>query len=187
MVLERRSWLSPGLVVGLLVLGLMSSGCASRTAAFDPGYSSPRQAAQSAPPASQNERPRPVAGMAPANTRQSYGESSSLGRRNDEGEWASADGTTSPYRWNGNPDRVAEGTPPPPTAEELAQHTSAATAARKAGRARPTAPGGRTITVAPGDTLFGLARKHGVSASALSTANNLTGSYLKVGQILVIP
>ena len=44
-----------------------------------------------------------------------------------------------------------------------------------------------TITVRRGDTLYGIARRHNISVSALKTENNLTDSYLKTGQTLRLP
>lgn len=44
-----------------------------------------------------------------------------------------------------------------------------------------------TVTVATGDTLYGIARRHGVSVSALMSANGLTNSSIRVGQKLALP
>ncbi len=44
-----------------------------------------------------------------------------------------------------------------------------------------------TYTVASGDTLGSIARKHGTTAAALRTANNLKGDSLRIGQKLVLP
>lgn len=44
-----------------------------------------------------------------------------------------------------------------------------------------------TITVAAGDTLSSLAKKHGVTVAALKEANGLTSALIKVGQLLVLP
>ncbi|MEW6145302.1 MAG: LysM peptidoglycan-binding domain-containing protein [Thermodesulfobacteriota bacterium] len=41
--------------------------------------------------------------------------------------------------------------------------------------------------VQPGDTLGGIAEKHGVALSSLKSANNLNGSVIRSGQVLVIP
>ena len=41
--------------------------------------------------------------------------------------------------------------------------------------------------VRPGDTLGGIAQKHGVRVSALKTANNIKGSTIRKGQTLTIP
>jgi murein DD-endopeptidase MepM/ murein hydrolase activator NlpD len=49
------------------------------------------------------------------------------------------------------------------------------------------ASSGRSIDVAPGDTLYGLARKHGVSVAALMSVNGLTSPMIKPGQRLVLP
>jgi murein DD-endopeptidase MepM/ murein hydrolase activator NlpD len=50
------------------------------------------------------------------------------------------------------------------------------------------ATGGREIIVAPGDTLYGLALQHGVSAREIEEANGLGGGrQLRAGQSIVIP
>lgn len=46
---------------------------------------------------------------------------------------------------------------------------------------------GGTIEVRPGDTLYGLSRRHGVSVNALMSANGLRSSNLRVGQRLTLP
>lgn len=46
---------------------------------------------------------------------------------------------------------------------------------------------GRQITVERGDTLYGLSRRHGVSAAELMTVNGLDSSMLRVGQRLHLP
>lgn len=45
---------------------------------------------------------------------------------------------------------------------------------------------GDTVTVQPGDTLYGLSRRYGVSVADIKNANNLSGSEIHVGQILVM-
>jgi len=54
---------------------------------------------------------------------------------------------------------------------------------------RPASAGpGSSIVVVKGDTLYGLARRHGVTVAALVQANNLpTDAKIKAGQTLVIP
>ena len=47
--------------------------------------------------------------------------------------------------------------------------------------------GRRTHKVVRGDTLFGIARKYGVSAAAIRTANKLEGDNVELGATLVIP
>ncbi|TLS48769.1 LysM peptidoglycan-binding domain-containing protein [Paenibacillus antri] len=42
-------------------------------------------------------------------------------------------------------------------------------------------------TVQPGDTLYGIASRYGVTVDALVQANNLQGGYIYVGQQLRIP
>jgi murein DD-endopeptidase MepM/ murein hydrolase activator NlpD len=47
--------------------------------------------------------------------------------------------------------------------------------------------GGRTIEVQEGDSLYGIAKRYGVSISALMDANGLRGGSIKPGQQLVLP
>ncbi|HEY0016044.1 MAG TPA: LysM peptidoglycan-binding domain-containing protein [Longimicrobium sp.] len=52
----------------------------------------------------------------------------------------------------------------------------------------PTQPrGGRTHTVAQGETLFGIARRYGVTVAALREANEMESDQVRTGQRLVIP
>lgn len=46
---------------------------------------------------------------------------------------------------------------------------------------------GGSITVQPGDTLYQLARRHGVSVAALRRENRLTSNIIKPGQTLMMP
>lgn len=48
-------------------------------------------------------------------------------------------------------------------------------------------PAAGAYTVASGDTLSKIARKHGLSVDALKSANDLTGSNIRIGQSLAIP
>jgi murein DD-endopeptidase MepM/ murein hydrolase activator NlpD len=43
------------------------------------------------------------------------------------------------------------------------------------------------ITVAPGDTIYGLSRRHGVGEDQLRQANGIEGNSIQVGQSLIIP
>ena len=56
-----------------------------------------------------------------------------------------------------------------------------------ASRGYAPAPSGGDIVVAPGDTLYGLSRRHGVSVSALMSENGLSNSNLSPGQRLRLP
>lgn len=91
---------------------------------------------------------------------------------------ASVDGAR--YQWNGNPNRIKEGKgqalrqpelKPPPAAEAPGESPSDA----------------QVIEVQPGDTLYGIAERHGVTVASLTQANALSGAPLKVGQKLVLP
>jgi membrane-bound lytic murein transglycosylase D len=68
---------------------------------------------------------------------------------------------------------------PRPAAKSDDAPRSGSSSAARAGR--------RTHTVVRGDTLFGIARKYGVSAAAIRTANKLEDDNVKLGATLVIP
>lgn len=55
------------------------------------------------------------------------------------------------------------------------------------GASGPVAASGDTIEVRPGDTLYSLSRRHGVSVNALKSANGLTSDSLRPGQQLHLP
>ncbi|MDR1046005.1 MAG: C40 family peptidase [Candidatus Adiutrix sp.] len=85
-------------------------------------------------------------------------------------------------------------TPAPSAGISPAPEAQAPLAARKseAGPAAVAAaqPKARKHKVSSGDTLYGLARKYGVSANALARANNMDSkqmALLKLGQTLVVP
>lgn len=52
---------------------------------------------------------------------------------------------------------------------------------------RPTRPATRTHTVAPGETLFGIARRYGVARQDIIDANDLESDQVRTGQRLTIP
>jgi murein DD-endopeptidase MepM/ murein hydrolase activator NlpD len=60
-------------------------------------------------------------------------------------------------------------------------------AAAPAQPAKPIPASGSTIDVVQGDTLYGLARKHGVAVNELMTVNAMTSPTLKPGQKLILP
>jgi membrane-bound lytic murein transglycosylase D len=62
-----------------------------------------------------------------------------------------------------------------------------APARRPAAETRPPTRGRRTHTVAARETLYGIARRYGVTVDALKAANRLTSDALRTGQTLVIP
>jgi membrane-bound lytic murein transglycosylase D len=59
--------------------------------------------------------------------------------------------------------------------------------APRSGSSSTARAGRRTHKVVRGDTLFGIARKYGVSAAAIRTANKLEDDNVKLGATLVIP
>src|SRR5262245_6361019 len=80
--------------------------------------------------------------------------------------------------------------PPVPPATQVAAATAAT---RSVGRKPPGAgnwgwEGGQAVTVGPGDTIDAIARRHGVPASVIIQANNITPpASIYPGQRLVIP
>ncbi|MBC7280761.1 peptidoglycan DD-metalloendopeptidase family protein [Hoeflea sp.] len=70
-----------------------------------------------------------------------------------------------------------------PSAEADSSQSSTANASNRG----PNSPAGGAYTVTSGDTLSKIARNHGVSVDALKSANNLTGSNIRIGLSLVIP
>ncbi len=62
-------------------------------------------------------------------------------------------------------------------------------APRRTGTVQAAAPAGigGSIQVQPGDTLFGLARKHGVTVASLKQVNGLQSDTLVTGQTLTLP
>ena len=77
-----------------------------------------------------------------------------------------------------------DGSMPQPQPSPAARKAAAIMSPTKVTMA-PAAKDG-SISVQPGDTLFGLARKHGVTVSALKKANALQSDTLVTGQTLVV-
>lgn len=125
-----------------------------------------------------------------------------------------AETPTQVYTWNGSPERISEGavpqhaaprptTPPQPqaypgqaqahsqaAAQPAATQLHAATPYQPQATAPPSAPvhlPRGSILVQPGDTLYGLSRRHGVSISALMDLNKLKSLSLVSGQVLKLP
>ena len=73
----------------------------------------------------------------------------------------------------------------PAAYEESAAAAPAASAAEPSGQAAPAAS--TTHTVVKGDTLGGIARKYGVTSSAIKQANGMTSDTVVLGKQLTIP
>jgi LysM repeat protein len=86
------------------------------------------------------------------------------------------------------PRRRASAETAEPTTRRPAAETAEPAARRPAAETRATpARGRRTHSVAAHETLYGIARRYGVTVDALKAANHLTGDALRTGQTLVIP
>lgn len=84
---------------------------------------------------------------------------------------------------------LGETVPPAPSARPPATRTPTAPPARTPARTQPARPaaGARTHVVAQGETLFGLARRYGVTVESIRTASKLPDNNIRVGQRLIIP
>ena len=76
-------------------------------------------------------------------------------------------------------------TSPPPHAPPPATFKPPAVTAQPPAPKQP--PSAVTVEVQPGDTLFSIARRHGVTASAVKELNNLPTTSVRPGQRLVLP
>ena len=97
-----------------------------------------------------------------------------------------------PYTTGSN-DRVASardyGPPPGPSyAPSSGRYAGPPIERAPTGRAQPRPAAGESIQVQQGDTLYGIARRHGVSIAALIEVNGLGhGNSIKPGQQLLLP
>jgi murein DD-endopeptidase MepM/ murein hydrolase activator NlpD len=93
-----------------------------------------------------------------------------------------------PVRQAGLPEPISREEPTRPTFEPIARGGRSMPERAPVGSpARHAVSGSSTIDVAPGDTLYGLAKRHNVSISELMSANGLQGPMIKPGQKLVVP
>ncbi|CAN5646210.1 hypothetical protein BH23GEM6_BH23GEM6_19620 [soil metagenome] len=73
-----------------------------------------------------------------------------------------------------------------PAAPASPPRASAATAAARTAP-QEAAAGGPTHTVGDGETLWGIARQHGVTIGSLQETNGISGATIRAGQVLQIP
>lgn len=136
-------------------------------AAVSIGGCSANTAYYDAPQMATGSLPAPREGMVQVPERP-YGDGYSLGRTYVPPKTGASQGQ---YQWNGNTTRMQEGTAPPnPPARPVT-----------------AADGQRMILVRPGDTLYSIARQHGVTVAGLAAVNRLASSNVSAGQTLVLP
>lgn len=87
---------------------------------------------------------------------------------------------------NPSPQRDAAVLPGAPSLRSPRNEAESATASTASNPAASPSVGGR-YTVKSGDTLNRIAHAHGVDVAALKSANDLTGSNIRIGQTLAIP
>ena len=93
-----------------------------------------------------------------------------------------------PVRQAGLPEPISREEPTRPTFQPVARGGRSLPERAPVGSPpRDAVSGGSTIDVVPGDTLYGLAKRHNVSISELMSANGLQGPMIKPGQKLVVP
>lgn len=74
----------------------------------------------------------------------------------------------------------------PPRAQPPRQRYAAARPEAAPRAPAPREQGSERVTVQPGDTLYGLARRHGVTVADIKAANGLTTNVIKPGQTLTL-
>jgi murein DD-endopeptidase MepM/ murein hydrolase activator NlpD len=142
------------------------------------------------PPESVNAQPAP-----PANVRSASDYDNPVARSMPRGPYGAG---AKSVEVAALPEPIPSGAPPvarPYTAQSWkrspiapAPAATAAAYAPAAGSVPAAAAGqGQTIDVQPGDTLFGLSKRHHVSLAELMSANQMTTPNLKPGQKLIIP
>ena len=180
-----------GIIAASLLLGL--SGCSSGVSRFDfPSFNLTRSSSGSSAayaggdPATTASLPVPEESVYASGGSDNYGSSS-----NRSQSVARAD-LPPPPQASYTPRATPASYSPAPGAYAQPQKVSYSAGAPvrpQPAVIRASAPAGspRTVTVAKGDSLGGLAKRFGVSMEALQAANNLSGTHLDVGQQLVIP
>jgi murein DD-endopeptidase MepM/ murein hydrolase activator NlpD len=145
------------------------------------------------------ENPPPVqtADKAPTPSASIYNQRSGTGGPVEPNSWpnSGARGPLPPPAVQSNTARVerAPDQPPPLAGGPIASVNPSvpfdAPKAKSEARGQAPAPSasGTSVEVQPGDTLYGLSKKHRVPISALMSANGLKSADLKPGQKLVIP
>jgi murein DD-endopeptidase MepM/ murein hydrolase activator NlpD len=158
--------------VALMAFSVLSAGCSADVTRFDSSSFSLND-----PPATASTAPPPP----PVRSASDY--DNPVSRSSPRGPYgAGAKGVEMAALPDATPPSPPPATTPAPPARGYRPMAAASPVPA------PTAvASGETIEVAPGDTLYGLSRKHHVSLAELMAANQLTTPALKPGQKLVLP
>ena len=168
-----------------IVFAAMAAGCSADVTRFDSANFNlndpPEAVAQTAPPEPVQTHSDYPSAVTHATPRGPYGAGASSVDVAALPEPApSSSGVVRPYpenSWQKSPTGApAEHTAPSYAAASTETHAAAASHGS-----------GETIEVKPGDTLYGLSKRHGVSLAELMSANGLTSPNLKPGQKLLLP
>ena len=163
----------------VIVMSAAAAGCSADVTRFDSSsfnLNDPPQETAAAPAPVE-----PVAGHSDYNN--------PVSRSQPRGPYGAGAGQMTPPAASGiEMANLPDATPPAPAAPVMrpAAYRPAAPAAAAPAVRQPVAKG-ETFDVQPGDTLYGLSKRHQVSLAELMSVNDLTGPNLKPGQKLYLP
>ncbi len=186
---SRRGWLGLKPVhSAAMILAAIGAGCSADVARFDN------------PSFNLNDPPQTTAAAIPSGpVRGSSDIDNQVTRSQARGPYGAGAGAMAPAQRGVEmaalPDASPVLQPTPPTMPAARNPRVAASqfgsqagpAAAPMAMATSATASGRTIDVQPGDTLYGLSKKHHVSVAALMSVNQLTSPNLKLGQKLALP
>ncbi len=183
---SRRGWLGLKPVhSAAMILAAIGAGCSADVARFDSSSFN------------LNDPPQTTAAAAPSGpVRGSSDLDNPVSRSQTRGPYGAGAGAMPPAQRGVEmaalPDATPISQPTPPTMPTRAPRVAAAQFGSQAAPGLPpvtpqATASGQTIDVQPGDTLYGLSKKHHVSVAALMSVNQLTSPNLKLGQKLALP
>ena len=182
---SRRGWLGLKPVhSAAMILAAFGAGCSADVARFDSSSFN------------LNDPPQTTAAATPSGpVRGSSDIDNLVSRSQARGPYGAGAGAMAPpqrgIEMAALPDATPVSQPTPPT---MPAHGPRVAASQFGSQAAPASPplaqataSGQSIDVQPGDTLYGLSKKHHVSVAALMSVNQLTSPNLKLGQKLALP